>query len=73
MFINGACVKCTICTLLKFPKGLPFKYQLFDIFWVKGARTGITLEGGEIISSEIVVSNADPRTTHFDLIGKKNL
>ena len=35
--------------------------------------TGITLEGGEIISSEIVVSNADPRTTHYDLIGKKNL
>ena len=35
--------------------------------------TGITLEGGEIISSEIVVSNAAPRTTHYDLIGKKNL
>ena len=35
--------------------------------------TGITLDDGTIFKSDRVVSSADPRTTHYDLIGKKNL
>ena len=35
--------------------------------------TGITLDDGTIFKSDCVVSSADPRTTHYDLIGKKNL
>ena len=35
--------------------------------------TGITLDDETIFKSDRVVSSADPRTTHHDLIGKKNL
>ena len=41
---------------------------------VDGDRvTGVELEGGEQISADTVVSNADPRTTFFKLIGARNL
>jgi phytoene dehydrogenase-like protein len=35
--------------------------------------SGVELEGGEIIEAGIVVSNADPRTTLFDLLGARHL
>jgi phytoene dehydrogenase-like protein len=41
---------------------------------VEGDRvTGVELEGGEQIAADIVVSNADPRTTFFKLVGARNL
>jgi phytoene dehydrogenase-like protein len=41
---------------------------------VDGDRvTGVELENGEKISADTVVSNADPRSTFFDLVGARNL
>lgn len=41
---------------------------------VDGDRvTGVELEDGEQISADTVVSNADPRTTFFSLVGARNL
>ncbi len=38
-----------------------------------GAATGVLLEGGETIGTKIVVSNADPKTTMFRLVGEEAL
>jgi phytoene dehydrogenase-like protein len=41
---------------------------------VDGDRvTGVELEGGEQLAADTVVSNADPRTTFFKLVGARNL
>ena len=41
---------------------------------VDGDRvTGVELEGGEQIAADTVVSNADPRTTFFSLVGPRHL
>ncbi len=39
----------------------------------RGQITGVTLTSGERISSRIVLSNANPRHTFFDLVGAPNL
>ncbi len=38
-----------------------------------GAATGVILEGGEELQARVVVSNADPKTTMFGLVGEENL
>jgi phytoene dehydrogenase-like protein len=38
-----------------------------------GRATGVVLEDGEEIRAELVVSNADPRRTFFDLVGEQHL
>jgi phytoene dehydrogenase-like protein len=38
-----------------------------------GRVTGVRLAGGEQISARVVVSNAEPRRTFFDLVGASNL
>jgi len=38
-----------------------------------GAVRGVTLEGGESLEAEAVISNADPRTTFRDLLGLRHL
>lgn len=36
----------------------------------RGSATGVLLEGGETIEARLVVSNADPKTTMFRLVGE---
>jgi phytoene dehydrogenase-like protein len=38
-----------------------------------GKATGVLLQNGERITSRVVISNADPRTTLFDLLGPEHL
>lgn len=38
-----------------------------------GKATGVVLEGGEEIGARLVVSNADPKTTMFGLVGESQL
>ena len=38
-----------------------------------GHTTGVLLAAGEEINAEVVVSNADPRTTFFNLVGAQSL
>ena len=38
-----------------------------------GRATGVALAGGEEIRAGLVISNADPRRTFFDLVGEKHL
>jgi phytoene dehydrogenase-like protein len=38
-----------------------------------GKATGVVLKSGEEISARVVISNADPRRTFFDLVGAPNL
>jgi phytoene dehydrogenase-like protein len=38
-----------------------------------GMATGVLLEGGEEIEASLIVSNADPKTTMFGLVGEENL
>jgi len=40
---------------------------------VNGATTGVTLETGEVIDGNLVVSNADPKRTFLGLIGRSEL
>ena len=39
----------------------------------KGAATGVELNDGSIYTSEIVVSNADPKKTMLELVGARNV
>ncbi len=38
-----------------------------------GRATGVILEDGTYIRSKVILSNADPRTTFFDLVGTEHL
>jgi phytoene desaturase len=38
-----------------------------------GRAAGVTLKNGETIAARVVISNADPRRTFFDLVGAPNL
>jgi phytoene dehydrogenase-like protein len=41
---------------------------------IEGCRaTGVTLDSGETLAADIVISNADPRTTFGKLVGYRNL
>ena len=43
------------------------------IVFENGVATGVQLQDGEIISSKIVISNADPKRTFFELVGARHL
>ncbi len=49
--------------------GSPVKRILMDFDKV----SGVELENGEVLNADIVVSNADPKTTFLDLLGARNI
>lgn len=44
-----------------------------QIFVTEIGVSGVELDGGEVIPADVVVSNADPKTTFLELIGAANL
>ncbi len=44
-----------------------------QVLVANGRATGVALAGGEEIRADLVLSNADPRRTFFDLVGEKHL
>jgi phytoene dehydrogenase-like protein len=44
-----------------------------QVLVANGRATGVTLESGEEIRAEVVLSNADPRRTFLDLVGERHL
>ena len=47
--------------------------EVRQILVTAGVARGVALAGGEEIMAQVVVSNADPRRTFFDLVGPLNL
>jgi len=44
-----------------------------QILLTEAGVSGVELDGGEVIPADIVVSNADPKTTFLELVGAANL
>ena len=44
-----------------------------QILLTEAGVSGVELDGGEVVPADIVVSNADPKTTFLELVGARNL
>ena len=52
---------------------LRFGAQVEEIVVNNGRATGVRLQSGEVLSADIIVSNADPKTTLLRLLGARHL